>query len=131
VTGLSRSITPTDNTNKVLVRAVITCAAASATDGIYFKLYRDSTAIGIGTSIGSRTATGGGAQLGTLYGLQTCVIEFYDSPATTSAVSYNVQVGQINNAGTITCYVNRSVTDTNSSVFPRGASTITCMEVTV
>jgi len=129
VTGLSQAITPASSSNKVLVRAVISCSPASATDGIYFKIFRGVTAITEGTSVGSRTAVGTGSQLNTLYGLQTNVIEFLDSPATTSSTTYSIQVSQVNNAGTVTCYINRSVTDTNSSTFPRGISTITCMEV--
>lgn len=129
VTGLSQAITPSSTSNKVLVRAVISCAPASATEGIYFQIWRGGASITSGTSVGSRTAVGTGSQLNTLYGLQTNVIEFLDSPATTSSTNYEIYVSQVNNAGTVTCYVNRSATDTNSAVFPRAISTITVMEV--
>lgn len=129
VTGLSQAITPASTSNKVLVRAVISCAPASAADGIYFQIWRGGASITSGTSVSNRTAVGTGSQLQNLYGLQTNVIEFLDSPATTSSTTYQIYVSQVNNAGTVTCYINRSVTDTDTAVFPRAISTITVMEV--
>jgi len=55
-------------------------------------------------------------------------ISFLDSPATTSATTYKIQV-RGNTANTVA--VNRSTTDTNATEFGRAVSTITVMEVAV
>ena len=53
-------------------------------------------------------------------------MSFLDSPNSTSAITYKVQV-QAQGAGT--AYINRTQTDTNSLSFARGSSTITVMEI--
>ena len=52
---------------------------------------------------------------------------YLDSPNTTSAVTYTVQIG--NNEGTGTYYYNRSVDDGNYSSRERGLSWITVQEI--
>jgi len=52
---------------------------------------------------------------------------YLDSPATTSATTYKIQIYNNNGSGTI--YINRSQDDTNASNFPRGVSSITVMEI--
>ncbi len=127
VTGLSVAITPTSASNKVLIRAVITCSTnAGAVAG--FQLVRTSTAIGIGAAASNRTQIGSGIYTAVGSTLGTVVLEFLDSPATASAVTYKVQA--IANASA-NIYVNRSDTDTDTSAFHRGASMITAIEVKV
>lgn len=53
---------------------------------------------------------------------------YLDSPNTTSAVTYTVQVGSVE-AATATWYYNRTVGDTDASYSERGLSWITVMEV--
>ena len=52
-------------------------------------------------------------------------LQFLDSPSTTSATTYKIQTRVTAGTG----YVNRTVTDTDSGVYPRGISTITVMEI--
>jgi hypothetical protein len=100
-----------------------------ATDGssvaIYYRIMRDATAIAIGDAAGSRTrATGNAYPNG---GIATSVaMDYLDSPATTSATTYKVQV-IMNGAGT--GYLNRNNSDSDAVGISRVVSTITVMEV--
>lgn len=125
-TGLAAPITPTSASNKVLVRCVLQVDCAATNNG-YFQLANGSTPIGIGTSVGSRDAVGAGVPGGlTLNSMITIVMEWLDTPATTSAVTYNVMFKCVG-AGSLV--INSSITDTNSAGFPRGVSTITVQEI--
>ncbi len=129
VTGLSVSITPTSASNKIFILVTLTGQGLTATASLQGRLMRDSTAIAIGDTAGSRARVslgnldaGGSSQL-------SSPIMFLDSPATTSAITYKIQI--LCNQTPNTVFVNRSSTDTDSVQFGRGISTITVMEVIV
>jgi hypothetical protein len=125
VTGLSVSITPTSASNKIWVIASVQGAANRAATEGNMQLMRDSTAIAIGDADGSRQRTG--IEFSSdLYDMSTISLSILDTPATTAATTYKVQI----QTRTSAAYVNRSVDDANSSSAGRGASTITVMEVT-
>ena len=125
VTGLSVSITPTSASNKIFVIASVQGAANRGVTEGNMQLMRDSTAIAIGDADGSRTRTG--IEFSSdLYDMSTISLSVLDTPATTAATTYKVQI----QTRSSTAYVNRSVDDANSSSAGRGASTITVMEVT-
>lgn len=128
-TGIIVSITPTSASNNVLVRAVVQVGGTTTVQS-YFQLVRGATPIGIGTSVGSRTACGASA-FPTAAGMTTAVLEWLDSPATTSSTTYKVQmmIATPGGASSGTVTVNSSLTDTNSAAFPRAASTISVCEV--
>ena len=126
VTGLSVSITPTRSDSKILIFANLHGVGDSSTQA-YFRFMRDSTAICVGTSVGSRVA----ATLGSMYEDQTndtnsCSQHFLDSPSTTSAVTYKIQA---RTQGDGTLYLNRSAGDANDATSGRFTSTLTVMEV--
>lgn len=131
VTGLSVSITPSSTNSKVLIIAQVAATvsyAAGAACHIQLAGGNSGTYIGAAASnrvrsalTGSPTATSYGA---TALPYQTIV--YLDSPATTSATTYKVQV-RTGSAGTL--YINRSADDTDSSQFGRFASSITVLEV--
>jgi hypothetical protein len=127
ITGLSVSITPTSATNKVLVHVALNYSAVLGTNQAQVVLLRGSTQIAIGDTAGSRTRT----TLGNLGPAAADVgngnLMFLDSPATTSATTYKLQI-RCNVAGT--SFVNRSSTDTDAATFTRTISTITVFEVT-
>ena len=127
VTGLSVSITPTSASNKILIIASISIGS-SVTSSALFQLMRDSTAIGIGDAASSRTRTTGSTYSADGNVAYSVDATFLDSPATTSATTYKVQVRNANAANT--GYVNRSVTDTDANGTVRTISTITAFEVT-
>lgn len=126
VTGLSVSITPTSATSKIYAMVTLGfCCAAGARAA--FQLVRSSTAIGIGDASGSRTtasASGGPPSPATM---ESTSFSFLDSPSTTSATTYKVQIAFIDASGTL--YVNRTVNDDDAASRPRTASTITLMEI--
>ena len=128
VTGLSVTITPTSATSKILVNVSVHGQGIAATSALIGRILRDSTAIGIGGAEGSRTrATFGNtiANGGSI--IINNAVTFLDEPATTSSLTYKVQV-RSDNPGQLV-YVNRSSTDTDSDLFARTISTITVMEV--
>ena len=125
VTGLSVSITPTLNTSKVLVLAQVSGSEAFGTSAGFARLVRASTAIDIGDTAGSRISASLNLSPSNGTAAVTYPIIFLDSPATTSATTYLIQVKT--NAGTI--YINRSQSDTDNTSNPRLASTITVMEI--
>ena len=130
ITGLSVSITPKFSTSKILV--TYHTNASMEDDGYRggLRLMRDSTAIFVGDSAGSRPqlsnhlveATGTQQQFS--YSGQTL-----DSPATTSAVTYKVQAISLDSGRQIN--INKSYGDGNDALNGRTASSITVMEVSV
>lgn len=126
VTGLSESITPASSSNKVLI-TVNMMVATPPSDVALVRLMRGSTPINIGTSVGSRSPVSGAcySQFGNTEA--NCIsFSFLDSPATTAATTYKVQIAA-NSTGNV--YVNRTAGDTNSIDSGRGASTITVQEI--
>ena len=92
VTGLTVSITPTAATSTVLVMATFTIAGAGGTQR-GARIARGGTGIALGAAAGGRTqawwGTNGGQVVSVVDGVG---ITFLDSPATTSATTYSVQV---------------------------------------
>jgi hypothetical protein len=126
VTGLSVSITPTSASNKVFVVVSISIGS-SVTSSALFKILRDSTDIAVGDTAGSRTRTTGSTFSADGNVAYSVGATFLDSPATTSATTYKIQIRNANAANT--GYVNRSVTDTDTNGTVRTVSTVTVFEV--
>jgi hypothetical protein len=128
ITGLNITITPTSSSNTVLVRTVFVASVSTNTDFPMFRLVRGSTPIGIGTSTGSRTPCGATWYINVNSGSDVIpvVMEWLDSPATTSATTYKVQGFT---ATTTTISIGNTVVDTNVSAFPRAVSTISVCEI--
>ena len=128
VTGLSVTITPTANTSKILVFVNCSMQGAYGSSAISGRLLRDSTAISVGTAAGSRTQATVGNFIGQDGGAQNNgSMTYLDSPATTSAVTYKIQVLSNTNGNTV--YVNRSSDDSDSYQYARTVSAITVMEI--
>ena len=128
ITGLSVSITPSSTSNKVLVMFSVSIgASALSTTGI--RLMRGSTAISIGDAAGDRprmTANGAGMSANN-WNAMTVATSFLDSPSSTSAVTYKLQM--VGN-GVATNYVNRTGRDANTTNDDyRSSSHITVMEI--
>jgi hypothetical protein len=128
ITGLSVTITPTLATSKILVMASFQQALSGDLSGNY-RFVRDSTAIFIGDTAGSRFRATNNAYSNTLAGYQfgTYSPIFLDSPATTSATTYKLQ-GTVSSG---TFYINRNPSDADNVFNSRTASSITVMEVIV
>jgi len=113
VTGLAATITPSSASSKILVLANISYSASNGRDAA-FQVLRGSTVIPTGVT---------GSVLNGVYSYSMFSLaqSYLDSPATTSATTYKIQVY----VSAETIYVNRRALDTNFT----GQSTITLMEV--
>jgi hypothetical protein len=125
VTGLSATITPTSSSNKIYVSFSGSVAGAGG-NPIYGLLLRGSTPISVGATVGSRSSVTFNFPGGNSAHPYIASAVIVDSPNTTSAVTYKLQ---LRSNGATAFYVNRSVDDTNDPNFPRTAATITLMEV--
>ena len=126
ITGLSVSITPTSTSSKVLVSANITAYAQTGATQGFIRLVRDSTAIGVGTAAGSRVQATAPVGFTNAYSSLSTGFTFLDSPSTTSATTYKLQIRD--EVGS-SVYVNRSQNDNDSYNGGRYISTITVMEI--
>jgi len=132
VTGLTASITPSSATNKVIVIASVSASRTDSSAAGQLDLLRDGSSIITPASPGSRQPVlaefnlDGANDLIWMVNFGTTLL---DSPATTSSVTYKVQA-RITSSGFGPIYVNRSATDSNNDVHPRGVSSITLLEVT-
>jgi hypothetical protein len=122
ITGLTASITPSSDTNKVLVFFHTNLSNSSAgTEATRVTLLRDSTQISVGT--GGSAANSSGNYQGPVSSIQTVSGTHLDSPNTTSAVTYKMQMLVSGATGML----NRRGDSTSVGV----ASSITVMEVAV
>ena len=136
VTGLSVSITPTSATNKILFFYDLTVGGGNGADVNHgsILIVRDSTIIHRGDARGSNRIRGtsivNNAIAGQMLGFSACIL---DSPNTTSAVTYKIQVFQTQNSSdsSKTVCINRAGRDADDSAGHDGnaASSITVMEV--
>jgi len=126
VTGLSVDITPSATSSKVLVRCSVAIANYSG-NFAYGQLVRGSTFLGEANAAGNRVRPTFMfyQAFDTTINMQN--YEFLDSPNTTSATTYKLQ---LRCATSGYAYVNRTYTDGNGvNTEPRLSSTITVMEV--
>ena len=134
ITGMSVSITPTRADSKVFVMVDIKIGTEHGDSDYNIKIVRGSTDVYIGDTAGSRRSSSMGAASYGMpsntsdgqYYLQQVSLMFLDSPSTTSATTYKLQ---IINVGGRTNFVNRTGNDTDGQQYPRTASSITVMEV--
>lgn len=125
ITGMSVSITPSSASNKIMVFMSVHGGTSNLN---YVRLVRDSTAVGVGETSGSRVSCTVGNFSDNSDGNRTFEFgtNFLDSPATTSSTTYKLQVlGETTN----TFYLNRTRLDANSTVGFRPISQITVMEI--
>jgi hypothetical protein len=128
LTGLSVSITPVSTSSKILVIYTIVGQGVYGSSQAYLRLLRDSTAIGSGASAGSRITVS--SFLPESYSALTigqAANLNLDSPATTSALTYKIQIAS--SASGATVYVNRNGTDSDTAFFGRSSSSIVALEV--
>ena len=126
ITGMSVTITPREisSTIVIFVDAKIGNTNATGAKYTYWQLLRGSTAIYIGDTAGSRTRTTYGSEIAAGQIHQSTAI-FLDSPTTTSATTYKVQM----RCSGDTAVLNRNGVDSDTATFPRTASSITVMEI--
>jgi len=118
ITGFSVSITPSASSSKILVLANWICGVSTDTL-IGFTLFRGSTGIDLSTG-GSTNFSNINYSASANYAMNQS-LNFLDSPATTAATTYKLQM--LTGAGTAT--FNRP----GGSTLNGGASNITVMEI--
>lgn len=128
VTGLSVSITPSSASSKVLVIARVSVGADPSNTKVAAGLLRGATLLALPAVVGNR-----GVSMNTVANASTnyadpSVLLYLDSPATTSATTYQVAVTNTEQNGS-TVYVNRAADDSDVASRFRTSSTITVMEV--
>ena len=127
--GLTGTITPSSTSSKIYVNGYITIGTSSFF--VYCFLVRGSTQIFKGDDAGSRpTPTVANTQhMGSndIYNFEAVPFQFLDSPSTTSATTYKIQLRHYTSG---TWYVNRTHQDRDTANYePRGTSVITLMEI--
>jgi len=129
IPSYSASITPASASNKILVIADVSFGGANGY--IAFKLLRNSTDIYIGDAdpggdvqafFSAYAQSNSSGYIGNSTTRRTAV--YLDSPATTSSITYKVQM----KTNGITGYINRGY-NTGNAVYSRTASSITLLEV--
>lgn len=124
VTGLSASITPSSASNKVLI-TISLCASSDGGNFGYARMLRGATEVGASQNSGyggfGSVLHDGGTTGGNYY--KTISTSFLDSPSTTSATTYKIQMCHHSAGGIVS--VNRRAGFTG--IF--GTSTITLQEI--
>lgn len=126
VPNLFVTITPRYITSKILVMMSISYICDTNANAFQARVLRDSTPIGIGDVLGSRSrSTVGGQRTTDPANPLTQSIQFLDSPSSTSLLTYKIQV--FNQGATL--YVNRSGDTSDDATRSATISNITVMEV--
>mgnify|MGYP000615949232 CR=1 FL=1 len=127
-TALSASITPKFNTSKIFVMVTLGFVSSDGGISVGFRLLRGSTLIG---NASDTTLQSGftniyvGGHSDDKY-LQSVAFNFLDSPATTSTVTYKLQVSSWVGRD---FYLNRSQQDSGAAWTHGASSSMTAMEV--
>lgn len=119
------SITPSSNTSKIMVLAALSLSGASV-NACFVRLTRSSSTLLQGDAAGTRTRVSTVMYTNAPTQMQGTNINYIDSPASTSALTYEIEIAS---SGSGAVYLNRSATDTDGTAFARAASTIILMEV--
>ena len=127
ISGLSVTITPTSATSKILVSWSIACGFNGGS-GMGIRLQRNYSNVAYrGDAAGSRPRTIIYSETATTASINVQSNQWLDSPATTSATTYNFAFYSTNG---VTHYINRSVADRDTSLYDaRLASSVTVMEI--
>jgi hypothetical protein len=124
-TVMSATITPSSTSSKILVIYTMNARSSSTNAGHGTRVLRGSTAIGIGDTNGSRTRMGMGSFFNSSDYRNRCIAQIIlDSPSTTSATTYNLQIGGETGG---TYYVNSG--EGNSAAYNQACTHLTLLEV--
>ena len=129
---LSLSITPKSVNSKILLTASVFFEGTSTSFQVYtWSLYRDSTKL-CAPAAGSRTRCIAGTAAGyhtadAASTADSANFNYYDSPNTTSAITYAVSFNSTSGADTI--YLNRTKNDADTASYERGVSILIAQEI--
>jgi len=125
ITGLSLSITPSSTSSKVFITTNFV-TSHSAANSLGVRLMRDSTSIFAGDDTATRKGvtswqylTAGNKNAG------SNSFQYVDSPSTTSATTYKLQIWSTGG----TAYIGQMSVDSNNATYGRSASSIIAYEI--
>jgi hypothetical protein len=126
ITGLSATITPYFATSKIYIVASVVASQTVGTNNGFVRFARGGSAISIADVASTRIRST--ATVNAVNGNypENISLTFLDSPATTSATTYSIQIAT---NGSSSIFVNRGSTDSDSSLVGRTVSSITVMEI--
>jgi hypothetical protein len=135
VTGLTATITPTASSSKILVQVNINFSSSMryAAANCIRVLSGSAAQVGGGTAASSRPSVSVQSEsnqdeTNDQFLMRNSSFSFLDSPSTTAATTYKIQVGNTHESSSVN-YVNRSENDVDGAYSHRGQSTITLTEV--
>jgi hypothetical protein len=131
IANMSVAITPKSASSKIMVEYTIHHSTSGGT--IAHQLVRNSTAIGLGSANGTRlraTSRTAGNGVGDENHINTpTTMKYLDSPATTSAQTYKLQLRIQNGEGSITTNTSHNQPNVTFTYGSRVISTITVTEI--
>jgi len=127
ITDMSITLTPQSATSKFLVKYNASVGMGADNTHVYLQLVRNSTAILQADAASNRSVASSIVNSDTAGDHITSSNEYLDSPATTSSITYKLQMktGQA-----VAVYLNRSSRDTDLAAYDgRSSSSFTVMEI--
>ncbi|BAR14386.1 uncharacterized protein [uncultured Mediterranean phage uvMED] len=128
---LTCNITPTSNTSKILIQAMLNVSISSTANTIYGKIFRDGSIIDGSInqdSNGSRNEIHSSTLVRYDWQLESLPFLYIDSPSSTSQLTYQLRLSH-SSGGTQTLYLNQAYQNTNNSAYGVSASFLHLMEV--
>jgi hypothetical protein len=131
ISNMSVTITPTSTSSKIMIDYTIHNSSSDATTT--HRIVRGSTAIGLGSASGSRqlaTSRTGRMEAGDENHINgPTTMKYIDSPSTTSATTYKLQLRIQTGEGAITTNTSQQQPNNTSTYGSRVISTITVTEI--
>ena len=132
IPNLSLSITPRSTTSRIYLIGQVSYSGQGYISYFHFRFLRNSTAVGVGDTAGSRTTGNSGflqSQSPDSGSIFTMPLQAIDSPASTSALTYKIQLRQQFGSDAQNVNINRSTGDGDIAGVPRNISMLTAMEI--
>lgn len=133
VSGLTLNITPTSSNSKIMLTASVVASVANTNaDGIALRFTGGNSTSYIADTAGSRISGAVGMKTESTNFHYYFVpfpfpMQYLDSPATTSQITYKVQAAYTGGSGNL--FFNQAGQDGDNSTHVRTASTLTAMEI--
>ena len=129
ITGLTATITPLSTSSKILLTSVIQVGGTNTWGGSHYRATRNGTVLSVGTETGHQVnAHTGGLMYNSAHSLYSKNIVEYDSPNTTSPVTYKIQGYPEQDGGSGYIYVN-TMSGKSTGYTSNGVSTLVLMEI--
>jgi hypothetical protein len=131
ITGMSATITPSSTSSKILVVVSFGTLGHSSTVSSAYRLMRGATPVGVGNAVGSRPQ----ASMKATYTSSTThadgghTFHYLDSPSTTSATTYKVQMGVQGGGFSVRINGTWAYSDGSDPLYATTMSSITLMEI--